>query len=75
MLFNALKKFDKLKEVTSMDGKNFIEEAKRLAKLEAECPCPALFKFAFERGIKLEQLRDEIRLLISMSDDEVKEYN
>lgn len=58
-----------------MDGKKIIEEAKRLAELDAECPCPALFKFAFDRGIKLEQLRDEIRLLISMSDDEVKYYN
>lgn len=58
-----------------MDGKKIIDEVKRLAKLEAECPCPALFKFAFDRGIKLEQLRDEIRLPISMSDDEVKGCN
>lgn len=58
-----------------MDDKKIIDEIKRLAKLEAECPCPTLFKFAFERDIKLEQLRDEIRLLISMSDDEIKKYD
>lgn len=57
-----------------MDGKKIIEEAKRLAKLEAECPCPALFEIAFDRRITLEQLRDEIRILISMPDDEVKRY-
>lgn len=58
-----------------MDGKKIIDEAKRLAKMETECPCPVLFKLAFDRGITLEQLRDEIRLLISMPDDEVKRYN
>lgn len=57
-----------------MDGKKIIEEAKRLAKLESECPCPALFEFAFDRRITLEQLRNEIRILISMPDDEVKRY-
>ena len=58
-----------------MDDKKIIEEIRRLARLEEECPCPTLFRFAVERDIKLEQLRDEIRLLISMSDDEVKKYN
>lgn len=57
-----------------MDGKKIIDEAKRLAQLEAECPCPTLFEFAFDRHITLEQLRDEIRILISMPDDEVKRY-
>ena len=56
------------------DMNEILAKAKKLVQLEAECPCPTLFKLAFEKGITLEQLRDEIRLLISMSDDEVKKY-
>lgn len=57
-----------------MDAKRIIEEAKRLAQLDAECPCPTLLEFAFDRHITLEKLRDEIRNLICMLDDEVKLY-
>ena len=54
-----------------MNGEDILRKAKELAQKETECTCPTLFRIAVERNISLKQLRDEIRLLISMSDDEL----
>ena len=58
-----------------INGDDIIRKAKELAEKESECPCPTLFRFAIEHGISLKQLRDEIRLLISMSDEEIRTYD
>lgn len=57
-----------------INGEDILSIAMELAQKESECPCPTLFRFAAERGISLKELRDEIRLLISMSDNEIEEY-
>lgn len=54
-----------------INGEEIVRKARELAKKESECPCPTLFRIAAERGISLKELRDEIRLLISMSDEEI----
>ena len=54
--------------------REFLQRAMHLSDLEAKCPCPKLLMIALENGITLEELRDEIRQLISMPDDEVKTY-
>lgn len=54
--------------------RKFIEYAMHVSELEEECPCPKLLRLALDNGMTLEELRDEIRLLISMPDDEVKAY-
>lgn len=58
-----------------IDADKLIRRAKEYEQKESECPCPILFRISAERGITLKQLRDEIRLLISMSDDEAESYD
>jgi hypothetical protein len=58
-----------------INGEEIIRKARELAQKESECPCPTLFHIAVERGISLKELRDEIRLLISMSDEEISRYD
>lgn len=58
-----------------IDGRKIMEQARKLAELENKTQCPTLFKFAIQNGITLQELRDEIRLLISMPDDELKEIS
>ena len=57
-----------------INGDEIIRKARELAQKEVQCPCPTLFRFAVERGISLKELRDEIRLVISMSDEEISSY-
>ena len=55
--------------------REFLQYAMHVSELGNECPCPKLLMIALDNGITLEDLRNEIRLLISMPDDEVKKYN
>ena len=58
-----------------INGDEIVSKARELAQKETECPCPTLFRFAVERGVSLKEIRDEVRLLISMSDDEIKTFD
>ncbi len=60
--------------MNEIDGNKILEMAKKLAQQEAECACPTLFRFAIERGISLVDLRNEIRWLISMSDQDLERF-
>ena len=59
-----------------MDKKtyDFLTRVTQISELEEKCPCKKLFQLAIDYRMTLEELRDEIRLLISMPDDEVKTY-
>lgn len=58
-----------------IDGNKIIEQARKLAELENKTQCPTLFKYAVQNGITLKELRDEIRILISMTDGEIDEIS
>lgn len=58
-----------------IDGNKIIEQARKLAEMESKTQCPTLFKYAVQNGITLKELRDEIRILISMTDGEIDEIS
>ena len=60
--------------INVINGDEIMRKARELARKETECPCPTLFRFAVEHGVSLKELRDEIRMLISMSDEEISSY-
>ena len=58
-----------------INGNKIIEQARKLAELESKTQCPTLFKYAVQNGITLKKLRDELRVLLSMSDDEAEDIS
>lgn len=58
-----------------IDGNRIMQQAKKLAELENRTQCPTLFKYAVQNGITLKELRDEIRILISMSEEELNDIS
>ena len=58
-----------------IDGKKIMEQAIILAELENKTQCPTLFKFAVQNGITIKELRDELRILFSMPDEEANEIS
>ena len=58
-----------------LDGNKIIEQARILAETESKTQCPTLFKFAVQNGITIKELRDELRVLLSMSDEEAEDIS
>ena len=58
-----------------VDVNKIMQQARVLAEVEKSVQCPTLLKFAVEKGITLKELRDELRVLFSMSDEEAEEIS
>ena len=58
-----------------LDGNKIIEQARILAETESKTQFHTLFKFAIQNGITIKELRDEMRVLLSMSDEEADEIS
>ena len=58
-----------------IDGNKIIEQARILAEKESKTQCPTLFKFAIQNGITIKELRDEMRILIWMTDEEAEDIS